>query len=492
MKILLITPPLIVNVSNGVGVSYGEPLGLAYVAASVEASKRHQVEVLDAMGLATEFVRQDDYIVYGLPHDEVLRRMRLTSFDVVGIGITKLYDDDDQILRLLAMIKKAFPNVPLIIGGPDVTLAWESYMAVETIDYAVLGEGETTIVQLLDHLDARGGLAGIQGICYRENGRVKMIPQGPAVEIDSIPWPARHLFPMENYFRFKLPGARSRSAAILTSRACPYSCAFCSTIEVWGRKWRGRAAKDVVDEIEHLIKTYRVGEVVVFDDNFLVDVKRAEAIADDIIARGLDVKVNVSPGLMIHLLTADLLRKLAKAGLSRVQMQLESGNLKTLEYIDKHIDISKAKEIVAAAHLAGLRVQTNVLIGFFFEDRKDIEESIRVAHSIGFDGVDFMLAEPKPGTRMYDDWVKAGIFKDGDPAKMPVDTLHFKGHELAAILEATQRTEMRRRSTWLLRREAWSGYLIPKYVLNPRAGVRRIGTAAYNVGRRFRRIFAKA
>lgn len=488
MKILLVNPSLITKASNSLSISYGEPLGLAYVAASVEAAGRHEVEVLDAMGLATEFSRQGELIVYGLSHDEILQRMRQTSFEAIGVTITRLYDDADQKPRLLARIKEEFPGVPLIVGGPDVTLEWASYMALDAVDYAVLGEGETTIVLLLDYLDGRGGRGDIKGICYRENGQVKMVPRGPAVKIASIPWPARHLFPMENYFRVKSPGGEGRSAAILTSRACPYSCAFCSTIEVWGRKWRGRPAKDVVDEIEHLVKNFRVSEVVVFDDNFLVDKKRAVAIADDIIARRLNIEIIVAPGLMINLFDADLLRKLKKAGLSVVQMQLESGNQKTLEYIDKHIDISKAKEIVAAAHAVGLRVYTNVLLGFFFEDRNDIEESIRVAESIGYDGVDYMLAEPKPKTRMYDDWVKAGIFKDGDPARMPVDTLHFKGHELAAILETAQRNNMRYRSRRLFRLETWYGYLFPKYILNPSNAVKRSRRIVHGVARRFRRI----
>jgi anaerobic magnesium-protoporphyrin IX monomethyl ester cyclase len=468
VRILLINPPLITDEANHAGISYGEPLGLAYIAAAIEASGRHQVEVLDAMGLAPEFLRQGGYVMYGLSHDELLQRMRATSFDVVGITITKMYEDNNQITRLCGLIKKEFPSVPLIAGGPDVTLDWAIYMELGTLDYAVLGEGEATIVQLLDYLDGRGPLSEAKGLCYRENGRVKMVPQGPPIDIEDIPWPARHHFPMENYFRLKPQGLRKRSAAILTSRACPYSCAFCSTIEVWGRKWRGRDAKDVVDEIEHLVRDYGAKEIVIFDDNFLVDRNRAEAIADGIIARRLKIGLHIAPGLMIHLLSVGLLRKLRKAGLIAVTMQLESGNKETLAYIDKHIEISKAKEMVRAAHFAGLGVYTNVLLGFFFEDRRAIEESIRVAESVGFDNINYQAAEPKPGTRMYNDWVKAGIFKHGDPAIMPVDTLHFKGQELTEIIEVARRNQAQHQARRFYRLETWYGYLIPKYLFYPR------------------------
>lgn len=202
--------------------------------------------------------------------------MKATSFDAIGITITKMYDDNNQIVRLCSLIKEAFPDKPFIAGGPDVTLDWPIYMKLKTIDYIVVGEGETTIVKLLDYLEGNTPLAEVRGLAYCDEGSsVKFIPQGPPVEIEEIPWPARHHFPMENYFRLKPQGLRKRSAALLTSRACPYSCAFCSTIEVWGRKWRGRTAKDVVDEIEHLVETYDVKEIVIFDDNFLVDRKRA-------------------------------------------------------------------------------------------------------------------------------------------------------------------------------------------------------------------------
>jgi anaerobic magnesium-protoporphyrin IX monomethyl ester cyclase len=492
MKILLINPPLIANSGANISVSYGEPLGLAYVAAAVEKSGRHKVEVLDAMGLATDFVHQGDYILYGLSYDEVLLRMRAMSFDAVGITITKMYDDGDQIPRLCHLIRDAFPNIPVIIGGPDVTLEWSSYMKLGTVDYAVIGEGETTIVQLLDYLDGRGSLDGVNGIAYLENGKVKMAPQGPAVEIADIPWPARHLFPMENYFRNKAKatrGRKRRTAAILTSRACPYSCAFCSTIEVWGRKWRGRPAKDVVDEIEHLVKTYNVGEVVVFDDNFLVDRDRVEAIADDIIARKLNIALRVAPGLMIHLLNHNLLRKLRRAGLSSVQMQVESGNPETLEYIDKHIDISKAKELVNAAHSVGLQISTNVLIGFYFEDRAAIERSIRTVEAMGFDKVDYMLAEPKPGTRMYRDWVKSGIFEDGNPAIMPVNTLHFKGPELAEILAGARRLHQRNRKMRFFKLETWYRYFIPMYIYNPHNIVKAVRYVIRGVARKALRIY---
>jgi anaerobic magnesium-protoporphyrin IX monomethyl ester cyclase len=390
--------------------------------------------------------------------------MQATSFDAIGISITRMYNEVDQLLDLLKLIKQNFPNTFVIVGGPDVTLEWPMYMGLGTIDYALLGEGEVSLVRLLDFLDGRGGFDEIKGICYRDKGQTRMVPQGPPVDIVKIAWPARHLFPMENYFRNK----GHRAASILTSRACPFSCAFCSTIEVWGRKWRGRPAKDVVDEIEHLVNTYGVKQVEICDDNFLVDRKRAEEIADGIVERKIQLNLIVNAGMMIHLLSVDLLKKYRKAGLLALTMQLESGNVETLKYIDKHIDINKAKELVSAAHALGLEVNTNVILGFYFEDKNDIDVSIRVAESIGFDAINYILAEPKPRTRMYKDCVKAGVIKEGAPVVMPVDTLHFKGHELEAIRDSAQRDSIRNYSRKILNPKKWDRFLLRKYIYHPR------------------------
>lgn len=193
---------------------------------------------------------------------------------------------------------------------------------------------------------------------------------------------------------------------------------------------------------------------------------------------------------MIHLLSNSLMKKFRKAGLQAVTMQLESGNPETLAYIDKHIDISKAKAMVRAAHINGLSIYTNVLLGFFFEDQQALKTSIRVAESIGFDGINYQRAEPKPGTRMYRDWVKAGIFEDGDPAVMPVDTLHFKGAELDEIVEQARRNHTAWQAKRWRRLETWYGYLIPKYLFYPSNIITKLEDVRYAIDCRLARFWS--
>ena len=487
MKILLINPPIISKFS--IALSWGEPLGLAYVAAAVEASERHEVEVLDAMGLATTFPEYPDGTLFGLSVDEILQRLHEVSFDAIGITVTKMYDDITQTIDLIKKIKDLFPHIPFIAGGPDVTLAWKTYMERGVIDYIILGEGEEAIVKLLDHLEGHLPIEDVTGLCYRKDGEIVRTQPSPQVDIATLPWPARHLFPMENYFRFRPGGRRPPVATILTSRACPFSCAFCSTIEVWGRKWRGRTAKDVVDEIEHLVKNYGVREIHINDDNFLVDRKRTEEIIDLIIERRLNIAVHCVAGLMIWLLSKDLLKRLKKAGWYSIQAQLESGNPKTLEYIDKHIDISKARELVGVAHSLGLRVNSNVILGFYFEDQSDIDKSIQVAESIGFDRVDYILAEPKEGTRMYNDCIEAGLIKAGEVATLPFDTLHFKGVGLAAIQENANKLNAQNTRKRLYDPSSFFSYLLPMYVYKEGLVWEHVRLKSRAIARKFLHLF---
>jgi len=135
----------------------------------------------------------------------------------------------------------------------------------------------------------------------------------------------------------------------------------------------------------------------------------------------------------VKLITKELLKKLYDAGMYALTMQIESGNPQTLAYIDKGVDLNYAKEIVQYAHKLGLTVGTNVIIGFYFETREDIEESIRVAESLGFDSVNYLLAEPSLNTKLYYDCIREGLIQEGVPYTMPFDLLHLKGSELKEI-----------------------------------------------------------
>jgi len=440
VKILLVNPTY--YSFEGLASSYGEPLGLAYIAAAIEEDGKHEVEIVDSVGLSTEFEKIGEKTRMGLPDDKLLDLIAQKSFDVVGISlIPTMYAD--QILTFIGQLKKRFPDKTIIVGGAHATLEWKACLESGLVDFVVLGEGEETIVELLDTLSGKKDIKKVYGLVYKDkNGGFCKTPERKPLDIEKIPWPALHLLPMENYFRLRPDYfyIRSPAVSILTSRACPYNCVFCSTKLFWGRKWRGRSAKSVVNEIEYRIEKYGAREFLIQDDNFLANPIRAEVICDEIIKRKLNIKWRIPPGVGVWLLSERLLKKMRDSGLYMLRPQTESGSFKTLEYINKPINLDQVKKIVKCANRLGIWVQTNIIIGFYFETKEDIQQSIRFAESVGFDSVEYVIAIPYSHTKMHEDYLRNGLITKDVPLKPAYDIKHFSADEIVKIRnEAQQR-----------------------------------------------------
>ncbi len=435
MKILLINPPFLTNYPISLG--FGEPLGLAYVAAAVEASPRHQVEVLDCVGSAGHLDehRRGELYWIGISHEEAIAQLARRQFDAIGVSMCRTSNVDPGTMDLVRLIRVRYPDIPIIVGGPEATHSWEHYVPNRDISYTVIGEGERALVHLLDAIEDKSDPRAVDGLVFLdETGSVVRTKEQGPVDIDSIVWPARHLFPMESYITNR-PTTMNRAVTILTSRACPFNCAFCSTIHVWGRNWRGRSAQDVVDEIEFVVQQYGVTEVRIQDDNFCVNRKRVEAFCALLVERGLNIELVVDPGVMSSLATADLLRKLNSAGLKNINMQLESGSARTQKYICKPIDLDHMRAMVEVCHELGMHVATNLIIGFPFETKEDMVESVTNACSINFDSINFYYLNPMVNTRARRDMVENGLLGADDLPVLPVGTVHCSAAETKAVYD---------------------------------------------------------
>ncbi len=446
MKILLINPSY--YSTSSLGLSYGEPLGLAYIAAAIEESGRHQVEILDSVGLMSNFAKVDGKLRIGLEEEELFHALSRKRFDAIGITVTKLFSDEQELVNFITKLKNKYDHTPIIAGGPEATLEWRKYIETGNIDFIVLGEGEETIVNLLDALSKDTDIKNVRGIVYRD-GDGNIVNNGPrkVLDIERIPWPARHLLPLDNYFRLRPTQyyLRKPAATILTSRACPCNCVFCNLKNIWGKKWRGRTANDVVNEIQYLANEYGVREVLIQDSNFMVDPKRVEAICDEIMRRKLDISFQVQPGLAIWQLNKGLLKKLRDSGLYTLCAQVETGNAKTVKYINKKIDFEHAREIMKYANGIGLWTQTNIIIGFPFETKEDIEESIRVAESLHVDNINYIVPILYEHTDMYDDYLREGLINPNVAVTYPVATRHLTSEELARLQKRASRNHYVRR-----------------------------------------------
>jgi magnesium-protoporphyrin IX monomethyl ester (oxidative) cyclase len=305
---------------------------------------------------------------------------------------------------------------------------------------AVIGEGELTFLNIARNHSKK--LEGIKGIAFMKNGKMKMNSSSEYIQnLDEIPFPARHLLPMEKYLKHpqnSFANMRSPTTEIVTSRGCPFQCIFCSICTVWGRKWRARSAKNVVDELELLYKKYGIREFRFFDDNISWNKKRMMDICDEIIKRELDIKWDTPNGVAIATLDEEVLRKMKQAGYYRIVMGIESGSEKTLRFMRKPIVLEHAKKIIEICNKLGIWTWSTFVIGFPDEDMKEIQKTIDFAKKSGLNFATFYIAQPYPGTDMYKIYQEKGLLKEGIKQGSSVvntkyDTNFFTAKQLSEI-----------------------------------------------------------
>ena len=191
--------------------------------------------------------------------------------------------------------------------------------------------------------------------------------------------------------------------------SCPGRCIYCSIHSVWGNSWRGRSPKNVVDEIEKLVIEYGINEFYFFDDSMGANKKRLGKICDEIIKRKLDIRWSPPNGIAHWTLDEKLLEKMKKAGCYRITFGIESGNLETRKFIGKPYDLSQAKKMIKHANKIGMWTICTNIIGFPYETRQQIQDTIDFAVKSGTDLAVFYLLCPHPGTKVYDIFKSEGL-----------------------------------------------------------------------------------
>ena len=244
------------------------PLGLGYLAAVLEKNN-FEVDVIDCQALG---------ISYGDFKSELGKRKP----DVVGMTSTTL--TYKSALKIAEITKQIHPNCLTVLGGVQVTF-WEENALKEcpSLDLVARKEGENTILELVQRIEAGKSFNDILGITFRDGNGYIRNPDRPYIEdLDSLPFPAHHLWPLD---RLKKYG--DVMFPLMTSRGCVYWCEFCSAVRMFGRRYRMRSAKNVVDEMEHLHKTYGSSTFTFYDDAFTVDQARVEEICEELHDRNL-------------------------------------------------------------------------------------------------------------------------------------------------------------------------------------------------------------
>lgn len=367
------------------------PLGLGYLAGILRAHG-HQVNILDCA------IMKESYL-------QILSRIKAMNPDVIGItALSSYYNEMRTLARVLHVLQ-----LPVILGGVHVSALPELSIRECGADFAVIGEGELTILELMDKWQDKKTVKQIDGLAYIENDKLKLnSPRKLIQNLDDIPFPAWDLIdilkypPLPHGYTIK----HSPIAPILTTRGCPYSCIYCASTQFWGHKFRRRSAQNIGDEIEYLVNTFKIREIHIWDDNFTLSRNHVVDFCREIRERKLDLSFSCPNGVRIDTLNKELLTLMRRTGFYSLYFAIESGCQTTLDRANKKINLKVIPKMVKIAKKLGFLVPAYFMVGFPGETYKSARQTIQFAKSLPLDRATFFLVQPLPGSRLFNDLIQ--------------------------------------------------------------------------------------
>lgn len=307
--------------------------------------------------------------------------------------------------------RRLYPELPVVLGGWHPSLLPDQTLAAAYVDVVCKGQGDEAMVEIVRRIEAHESFEGIEGVGYKQDGRMVFNRPRALKPIIEMPPMAYHLADFDAYQRI----CGRRWAMYITSLACPYNCGYCTNAGVYGRKWNALPAAQVADETTDLVTRYGLSLLWVVDDNFLVDRERALQIAEAILRTGVkfDWSVQASTNLVTRLSVKEL-KLLRRSGLSQVVQGVDSGSPRVMHLMNK--DFQKVETVYQAAeklNAAGIRPSFNMMFGFPGETEKDRRLSIELVMDIcrKYPGAEFWtnIFTPYPGAPVMDRAFELGI-----------------------------------------------------------------------------------
>jgi anaerobic magnesium-protoporphyrin IX monomethyl ester cyclase len=378
------------------------PIGLALIAAILE-KVGYSVTLLDANALHLR--------------PEAIAEI-VTDANIVGI--TAMTPTIGTALNIARHLKQKTPHLKVILGGPHVTLLPEETLASSNdVDILVRGEGDVTVVNLLKSLENEKDLKNVAGISYKLNGKIiNTTDNNSVIDMDLLPYPAFHLLPWKQYKPHPPHGIAMPFGAMVTSRGCPYRCAYCSK-PVFGSRFRAQSPERVVEEIVYLQKRFGVREIAFYDDSFTIDKKRVHAIADKIITK--KIKIAWTCETRVNLVDKELLAHIKQAGCYAVAYGIESASPEIIKTLQKDITLKQVEVAVRAHKEVGLQVIGYFMLGSPGETPQTIQDIIDFAKKLKVDFAQFSITTPFPATELYE------IYKRINPEDIPWEKFVYAG-----------------------------------------------------------------
>jgi anaerobic magnesium-protoporphyrin IX monomethyl ester cyclase len=428
-KIALVNPPILK------GVYHHQPfltIGLAYLAAVLKKNG-HEVTVIDCLALEMD-------------HEKL--KAKLSSFEPDVVGITSMTPMIQSTLLSARVAKEARPDAIVALGGPHATFMDKQILEQETaVDVVVRGEGEQTLLEIVQNAAEPKSLHKIDGITFRSSGQIIQAPTRPFIQkLDELPYPAYDCFPLNRYRLFGklfLP--------IITSRGCPFQCAFCTTSRMFGKEYRMRSPKNIVDELEFLKNTYGADAFTFYDDTLTLDKNRIFKICEDIKARKINLPWDCQT--RVDQISREVLVKMRETNCQQVFFGVESGCQEILDAVKKRTTVEQNEKAIKLAKEVGLFVAISIMIGYPGETADMLKHTLDFIRKTEPDDVYLCVATPYPGTDLRRLVEEMGLKMSTDWGLYDTVTPVFENPLLSA--EAISK----------LRKEFYDSFYSPKYVL---------------------------
>lgn len=347
----------------------------------------------------------------GLSIDETVNRILALAPRYVGITSPTMLISTAG--KLAKKIKENNPDIKTIVGGPHITAVPNETMGLyPDIDIGVLGEGEITIIELLNALENAASLDSVNGVIYRQDGTLITTSVRPFIkDIDTLPFPAWDILPdlLKHYQQSAARIDRLPNISIVSSRGCPFQCIFCAR-NVFGNVTRTHSAGYIIKMVKHLIAEYKIKSISFEDENFVIYRKRLIEFCNRIIDEKIDITWDCASN--VNAVNPQILSTMKKAGCWQINYGIESGSQRILDFIKKSTKLEEIERALKMTKDAGIITKGYFIIGHPTETRESIQETIDFIKKIPLDVFQMSFMIPLPGTELYGVATQYGEFKN--------------------------------------------------------------------------------
>ncbi|MFZ3077702.1 MAG: radical SAM protein [Candidatus Aenigmatarchaeota archaeon] len=375
------------------------PLGLAYIAS-----------------YARKYGGFKDIII--VDKEEHLKRLEREKPDIVGISA--MTHEFTHANALAKQVREKL-GAPVMVGGPHIS-SIPAHLAPSNFDLGVIGEGEQTILELLQLFEKKGSfepedLKKIKGIVFRNvSGGSEQTERRPLIKnLDEIPFPARDLLKKDWYLmprRAVLGDVMAIYTQMMTSRGCPYRCRYCQSTRSW-QTFRMHSAKYVVSEMEEVINKYKVEGIVMWDDLFTANKERLAKIVGMIKEKGINERVHFSVTCRANLMNDDVCKLLKEMNVVLVGFGLESGSEKILNYLKTgNVTVADNRSAIGVTRKYGIKNCGYFIIGTPGETEDDLKQTLDLIRDPNMDTAKVFQLTPLPGTEIWEYAKKEGIVSE--------------------------------------------------------------------------------